>query len=133
MKKIFLGAALLVHANVAFAQMTTIDMTATDQTQREVAALAKVSTSCPGKTLAAMPEFSIPAGILIGRLEPGGSDPDGNPTSYTTRDKDGHALFLPADKVQLLFCIVQKHKPASADDVGYSLTFNPPLDAGKNK
>lgn len=126
MKKILLGIALFTSANSAFAQ----DAPAVDQT---AASIANITTSCPGKTLGALPEYDIPAGVLLGRLEPGGFDTSGNPTSYKYHDKEGHVLFIPAEKVELLFCLVQKHKPSNAEDTGYSMTFNPPMETSTHK
>jgi len=118
-KKWLLSAALFcLPANIALA----------DTASENSHALAGVTTSCPGKILSALPDYNIQAGILIGRLEPGGVDPDGNPTSYKTYDKEGHSIFLPADKVQLLFCVVRKSPKSNGNGPDYTLTFNPPME-----
>lgn len=123
MKKALLCVAMLAQSHLALAQTPVVDGPAMDQT---ASSLSKIMNSCPGKTIKAIPSYHIPAGVLVGRLEPGGGDTDGNPTSYQYHDNEGHTLFLPADRVQLLFCTVQKHQRENPQDAGYSLTFNPP-------
>ncbi|MBS1061148.1 hypothetical protein [Gluconobacter sp. Dm-44] len=93
------------------------------------AALAQViPNTCPGRTLADIPAYNIPAGTLMAGLKPGGGDTDGNPTSYEYTDQNGHHLFLPANKIQLINCSIVKHQRGSAFDAGYSLH---PLASGK--
>lgn len=86
---------------------------------------ASAEGSCPGQTTANIPEYNIPAGTVFTALKPGGGDPSGDPTSYEYRDAEGHRLFLPANKVRLVTCQVQKHPRSGPFDAGYSLVFTP--------
>ncbi|MFT8519951.1 MULTISPECIES: hypothetical protein [Acetobacter] len=93
-------------------------------------ALAQViPNTCPGRTLADIPAYNIPAGTLMESLKPGGGDTDGNPTSYEYTDQQGHHLFLPSNKIQLINCSIVKHQRESGFDAGYSLR---PLTSGKD-